>query len=320
MNVPEQYSFIRYLAAKKSVDDRALNRHVWGRLVQNLTRAVPTAPLRVLEIGAGIGTMFERMLEWELLYNADYTAIDSQSENIVHVHRRLPRWADTHGFDCQEVAPNCWNLVSQERHVVARFEDCDLFQFIARETSQHEWDLLVAHAFMDLMDIPLTLQQLTKLLVPGGLVYFTVNFDGATILEPQIDPELDEHIQKLYHQTMDQRVTNGRPSGDSRAGRHLFEHLQHSGIQVLGAGASDWVVFPELNKYPDDEAYFLHFIIHTIQQALSGHPQMDSTRFTDWVNERHAQVERGQLVYIAHQLDFLGKVSRADFAPQSDPQ
>jgi len=320
MNVPEQYSFTRYLAAKKSVDDRALNRHVWGTLAQNLPSAVPSTPLRVLEIGTGIGTMFERMLEWELFSNADYTAIDSQSENIAHVHHRLPDWANAHGYDCQEVAPNSWSLASQARRAVARFEDCDLFQFIAREAGQQGWDLLVAHAFLDLMDISLTLQQLTKLLIPGGLVYFTINFDNATIFEPQLDPELDERIQKLYHQTMDQRITDGRPSGDSRAGRHLFEHLRHSGIQVLDAGASDWVVFPETQAYPQDEAYFLHFIIHTIQQALGENPQMDPIRFTDWVNKRHAQIERGQLVYIAHQLDFLGKVSRADAAQRSNPQ
>lgn len=306
----EQYSFTRYLAAKKRVDDLALNRHVWETLAQNLPQAVPEVPLRVLEIGAGIGTMLERMLEGELLSYAEYTAIDSQSENIAHVRRRLPAWAAAHGYSCQEEAPNTWTLINQARQVKAHFEDCDLFQFITREAGRRKWDLLVAHAFLDLMDIPTTLKQLTNLLVPGGLVYFTINFDGATILEPEIDPELDERIQTLYHQTMDQRLTDGESSGDSRTGRHLFQHLKYSGIQVLDAGASDWVVFPEMHGYQEDEAYFLHFIIHTIQQALSGHPQLDPKCFTDWGNERHAQVERGELVYIAHQLDFLGKTSQ----------
>jgi SAM-dependent methyltransferase len=320
VNVPKQFSFSRYLAAKKSVDDRALNQHVWEALVRNLPQPVPGAPLRVLEIGAGIGTMLERMLEWELLSYADYTAIDSQSESIAHVRQRLPSWADAHGYSCQEGHPNNWMLERQMHRIEARFEACDLFKFITRETGRRKWDLLVAHAFLDLMDIPNTLKQLTRLLVPSGLVYFTINFDGATILEPELDPELDERIQKLYHQTMDQRITDGRFSGDSRAGRHLFEHLKHSGIQVLDAGASDWVVFPEAQGYPEDQAYFLHFIIDTIRQALSGHPEVNSRRFVEWVNERHAQVERAQLVYIAHQLDFLGKAAQVDSVPQSNQQ
>ena len=54
--------FQRYLSAKKSVDDRALNQHVWQSLHAALCiQSEPAAPLRVIEIGAGIGTMVERM-------------------------------------------------------------------------------------------------------------------------------------------------------------------------------------------------------------------------------------------------------------------
>ncbi len=64
MPLPETYSFPRYLAAKRSVDDRALNRQVRDALCRALPLAAPDAPLRVLEIGAGDGAMFERMLTW----------------------------------------------------------------------------------------------------------------------------------------------------------------------------------------------------------------------------------------------------------------
>ena len=58
------YSFTRYLEAKKGIDDRSLNRHVWNALVQRLERSksTPDKPIQILEIGAGIGTMIERML------------------------------------------------------------------------------------------------------------------------------------------------------------------------------------------------------------------------------------------------------------------
>jgi len=70
----------------------------------------------------------------------------------------------------------------------------------------------------------------------------------------------------------------------------------------------DWVVFAGANGYPADEAYFLHDIIHTIGTALAGNPQLDAELLSTWVAQRHAQIEQGTLVYIAHQLDVLGRV------------
>lgn len=162
---------------------------------------------------------------------------------------------------------------------------------------------------VDLVDIPTTLPLLFSMLREGGLFYFTINFDSVTIMEPVIDPHLDELIVSLYHQTMDERIVNGKISGDSRAGRRLFTYLKDAGAQILDAGGSDWVVFSCPAGYPKDEAYFLHFIIHTIHGALERHPQMDAARLAVWAARRHAQVESGELVCIIHQLDFVGRVS-----------
>lgn len=276
------YSFPRYLAAKKSVDDRALNWRVW----QAMAEALP-APARILEIGAGIGTMVERFEEHGLLAGREYTAVDNQPDNMTTARRRLGH------------LPNDIHL-----------ETSDLFDFIRREQGKQTWDLLIAHAFLDLMDIPATLPPLFSLLKPGGHFYFTINFDGATILQPTIDPVLDAQIEQLYHQTMDARITNGRPSGDSRSGRHLFYHLRQAGGEILAAGSSDWVVFAGADGYPADEAYFLQFIIHTMQEALADHPELDAARFADWIRQRQQQIERGKLVYIAHQIDFFGRVPK----------
>jgi hypothetical protein len=79
-------------------------------------------------------------------------------------------------------------------------------------------------------------------------------------------------------------------------------------VEILDVGSSDWVIFAGPHGYPSDEAYFLHFIIHTIGTALQGHPKLDPVRLRYWVAQRHAQIEAGSLVYIAHQLDFLGRV------------
>jgi SAM-dependent methyltransferase len=273
-------NFIRYLEAKKTVDDQALNKDVWQRL-QQLMLEKPD----ILEIGAGIGTMIERLAA-ENVFWSSYTAIDNQPANIAMAQSRL-----------SPLTPALQPIL----------EAIDLFEFMAREKGKQTWDLIIAHAFLDLIDIPTTLPGLLALLKPDGLCYFTLNFDGLTSLEPQIDPHLDALIEGLYHETMDNRIVNGRPSGDSRSGRHLFSHLRQNKINIIAAGSSDWVVFAGKDGYAADEAYFLHFIIHTIHQALRGHPQLKAAQFDAWIAQRHAQVETGKLVYIAHQIDFLGQ-------------
>lgn len=292
----EPPSFQRYLSSKKTVDDRALNKDVWHALQTNM----PPQP-RILEIGAGIGTMAERLLEKGLIRDGCYTAVDNNPANIQTAQTRLNNLQNNINFQLEAI---------------------DLFDFAQREQGVQTWDVLIAHAFLDLMDIEATLPILFSLLKPGGLFYFTINFDGATILEPAIEPEFDTLVERLYHQTMDDRMTNGRFSGDSRSGRHLFTHLRNNNTQILAAGSSDWVIFanPPLpsassgndnlgsGNYPADEAYFLHFIIHTMHQALKDHPQLDEGKFNNWITQRHQQIEAGELVYIAHQLDFLGTI------------
>jgi SAM-dependent methyltransferase len=279
----ETDAFGRYLAAKKTVDDRALNRQVWGVMAQKVREI---RPLHILEIGAGIGTMAERLVAWDVVGEAVYTAVDALPSNIATAQKRL-----------------------QSLPLQLELEAIDLFDFVAREQGQRQWDLLIAHAFLDLMDMPRTLPQLFSLLRPGGYFYFSLNFDGATILQPTIDPPFDALVEQLYHRTMDERMTDGRPSGDSQSGRHLFGHLRQAGAEILAAGSSDWVLFGRDGRYPADEAYFLHFIVETMRGALADRAALDNGRFLNWIAQRHAQIEAGELIYIAHQLDFFGRYS-----------
>jgi SAM-dependent methyltransferase len=316
MPIPHTYSFARYLSAKKSVDDRALNRYVWQSLVAALPRATPEQPLQILEVGAGLGAMVERLVASPMLTHATYTAIDLEPTLIAEARRRLPQWAAAQGLQVQQDSQAHARPGGHEIHMQRPGQDIrvateaiDLWRFVTREQGQRTWDLLIAQALLDLVHVPTTLPALLSLLRPGGLLYCPITFDGGTVFQPEIDLEFDAAIEACYHQTMDQRLVAGKPSGDSRTGRHLFTHLQAAGAEVLAAGSSDWVVFAGSNGYSADEAYFLHFIIHTMHTALAGHPHLDAERFTAWMAQRHAQVEQGTLVYIAHQLDLLGRVS-----------
>jgi SAM-dependent methyltransferase len=306
----ESISFIRYLEAKKSVDDRSLNSRVWDSLADQLSQLRITAPLRIIEAGAGIGTMLERMLESHLFQEAYYTGLDIEPDIIAHARARLPVWASEHGFqvECRSQGPILLKKHSQS--ISAEYELADIQIYSSSYQNWSSYDLLVANAFLDLTEIRSSLPRLLRLLKNEGLFYLSINFDGVTILEPEIDPEFDRLVIDLYHRTMDERLTNGLPSGDSRAGRHLFGNVRQAGGQILAAGASDWVIFPGIDGYPEQDADFLHFIIHTIHTALRGHESLDQAYLDKWINIRHAQIKHSEMVYIAHQIDILGTMMK----------
>ena len=304
------FSFARYLAVKKSIDDRSLNRGVWDCLAESLPKSSPENPLKVLEVGAGIGTMIERMIAAGLLQDAIYTAIDANEAHIRIASERLADWGISRGFKI--IASKSGLQLEKEGHIIEiLLEAVDLYEFAERERGRKFWDLCIAHAILDLLNIPSTLPVLFNLIEERGsgrgYFYFSINFDGLTAFEPVLDSGFDECIQELYHRTMDERRSNGRPTGGSRSGRRLFNLLRESGAQLLAAGSSDWVVFPGRDGYTADEAYFLHFLIDTVSGALAGNLDLDPARFDSWVSRRHEQIEQGELSLIVHQLDFFGK-------------
>jgi len=298
------FNFIDYLVAKKSVDDRALNRNVLQSLVQHLGPIKALGPLDILDIGAGIGTTLERLVEWNILGNAAYTAIDLQPENIAEAARRLPLWAARLGFRIQQQAKGIFIFQRPHQRISVILHAINAFDFVARKVGLQKWDLVIAHAFWDIVDIPILLPDLLSLIRTDGFYYFTINFDGQTIFLPEIDPSLDREIINLYHRHMDEKTVGDRSVGGSQTGRKLFEQQKLAGGQIIDAGSSDWVVFPHENGYYEDEAYFLHCIVDTIQTALQDRAPFD---IYPWIEQRHRQIDQNELVFMTHQLDFLGK-------------
>lgn len=288
-----EYSFPQYLLSKQSVDDRALNKDVLSALKANLSQE----PIRIIEVGAGIGTMLRRLVRLDIIQRAEYVMVDEMAENIEYASEWVKAWAEETGLGVERSRENQVRVFDGARDVQIWFEQADVFDFIQK--NKKPADLLIAHAFLDLLPMPESLPKLLSL--TKGLAWLTVNFDGVTTFEPTIDEVLDARIERLYHETMDTRATGG----DSRSGRHLFGYLRNAGVNILEAGASDWVVYAKDGRYPDEEAYFLHFILHFFEDALTDHPELDAEAFTRWLQERHKQIDRGELVYIAHQMDFL---------------
>jgi SAM-dependent methyltransferase len=300
--MPEEYSFIRYLEAKRTVDDRALNRGIWRHLLGDLEVLQLKKSLQVLEVGTGLGTMLERMVEWGLSRDLKYTALDWDPSLVSRATERLSHWARYRGCRIDQREETCFFFEGSEQRIDLELICTDFLDFAKQGT--HTYDLLVTHAFLDLVHLETALPAMFSCLRPGGLFYFTLVFDGASIFRPPVDPEFDALVESCYHVSMDERGAGAGLAGHSQTGRMLLETLLERQIPILAAGSSDWVVYP---PYPEDEAYFLHHILHFMEDALKGCPDLDPRRLEQWLETRHRQVEADRLTYIAHQLDVLGQ-------------
>src|SRR3984957_11944973 len=291
------FDYARYLAAKTTVDDRALNRQVLAELRQLMPAGAP----RVLEIGAGLGTMVARLLDWGAVSAGEYILLDADRQLLDHSRQWLRDWAASRGLR-SDLLPDGLRVGDLR----VRLVHAELGSYLAANPGALA-DVLIANAVLDLVEVPTVLPGLLRLLAPGGVYWFTINYDGESVFVP--DHPCDEQIILAYHRDMDERVRYGRPAGESRTGRHLFHHLTAAGAPALAAGSSDWIVHagPDGN-YPGDEAYFLHSILNTIQDALRQHQDRVKPADLDaWLADRRRQLAASELIYIAHQLDFTGR-------------
>ncbi len=306
MTEPDTYSYPRYLQAKKTIDARALNRVVWAQFVEALIES-ESSPIRILEVGGGIGATVERVveaLEPRSVEAVTYTFVDIESENVEVARKSLSSWARDRGYSVSGHDPQVW--AEGPVDVSLQFVTADLYDVAAAHDGP-VYDALVAQAVFDLLRIPRALRTLGPLLRPNGLWYLPIHFDGVTAFEPSVDPNLDARIERLYHESMGEPPDQEGGRAGAHCGRRLLTRLRDAGATLLEVGSSDWVVFPQDGGYPGDEAYFLHHILHFVETELAGHPELNPGVFSKWISTRRRQVERGDLIYIAHQLDVLAR-------------
>ena len=303
MTEPATYNYPRYLQSKTSVDARALNRNVWADFLEHLTGP---SMLRIMEVGGGIGATVQRIVQGlkerpcETLH---YTFVDVTPENIDTAVSSLRTWAQERGYEVSGHTEQTWT--HRDLEVRLRFLTVDLMD-IQTEYDGPSVDALVGQAVLDLLPIEEALRALQSVLRDGGLWYLPLHYDGVTAFEPSFHPTLDENIERLYHESMSDAEQEGGREG-AVSGRRLLSYFQSRDRQIVAAGGSDWVVTPRNGTYSEDEAYFLYHILHFVEQELLGHPELDDASFRQWIDTRRRQVERGELIYIAHQLDILAR-------------
>jgi hypothetical protein len=290
-----------YLAAKKSIDDRALNHHVWETLRQALPETMGNEPANILEIGAGLGTMFQRIIDKRLLASPfTYVATDRDPGQLAAAWKYLSQWAENCHYTLSWFGKQHGRLSTAQADVSLILDLASAEELVDRSDSLGSFDLVIAHAVLDLLDFQAVLPQLFARLKEDGLAYLTCNFDGETIFLPACDG--DEEIIRRYHASMEQRL-----SGASQTGRRLMTFLQRPGMELLAVGSSDWVIFPRgRRRYSQEETYFLHAIIETVERELLKE-KCPFSGLARWARTRHKQVEAGELSFLARHLDLLAR-------------
>lgn len=298
-----EHADVRYLTAKRSVDERALSRRVRDRVVSEL----PRAP-RVVEAGPGVGVTVPRLLSWGVS-GGSYRGIEIDPGLVAHARQTVPAILRRAGHEVTRSPGGC-----RVEGLSARFDAGDAVDTLSQSENADGTrgaDLLIAQSFMDLVDHDAALEVFTRTLAPGGLAYFPLTFDGETIFQP--DHPRDEAVLEAYHQTMDDEA--GR---DSHAGRHLADALRARDGSLLDVAASDWIVRPRDGGYPHDEQYFLRQILEFVEAALEARPVAGAE---EWLATRREQLAQSQLMYVAHGFDLLyrtpGDVGGHDDAPDA---
>ena len=319
----------RYLDAKASVDDRAVD----GRVRDQLLSALPEGPT-VFDAGCGTGVALGRLREWGVDPEA-YHGVDTDA-GLIAVAR------DRH--DEPSVSFAAGDAVAAAERVATAERAAAPERTVTAGEPVPTPDLAVAGSFLDLVPVGEALDALAAAVAPGGLVYAPFTFDGTTGFAPS--HPADDLVERLYHAEIDAQA--GR---NTHAGRAAVDHCRRADGTLLAVGASDWIVRPTADgDYPADERYFLTTILGYVADALfadggdtptsrdtdasdtdasgtdaggadAGDPAswkptpravaaVDDTDHTvadlrDWLRTRRRQLAAGELVYLAHQLDVL---------------
>lgn len=289
-----------YLAAKKYIDDAALNSHV----LENLRRVLPAGrsgePLQVLEVGGGIGTMLARLVERKTFTGPlIYRLTDNDVTHLQAAGKYLTDWAQGQGFTLSWSTEQCGRLLTSKTDITVVLEELDLHKTEEHVVLRGAYDLVLAHGVLDLFDLSLVLPPLFRCLKSNGFIYSTCNFDGETIFLPE--HPADRRIVRYYHESMEKRIP-----GASHTGRRLLSYLHDQQKEILAVGSSDWIIHPSSIGYSEAQKVFLLAIIDMVEQALA--EQVEKIpELAIWTRQRRQQIEEGSLLFLAKHLDILAR-------------
>lgn len=290
------HALVRYLEAKRTVDNRSFSR----RVRETLHELLPSEP-EIIDVGAGTGATVPRLLDSGI--GGSYRGIDSSERLTAYARAVRSRELRFRGYDVT-TSPDGMFTVNDtsnidtdtqsdaESTLTVAFETADALTAV---TNTNDIDLLMAQQFMDLVSIEDALDVFLDALRPGGLAYFPLTFDGTTVFQP--DHPADNAVETAYHDAID-----AIPDRDSHAGRHLLDALRDRPGTVRAVDAADAIVYPQGNTYQGDEQYYLQQLLAFVEETVTSDvvPEIN-----EWITSRRQQISDGLLSYVGHRYDIL---------------
>lgn len=300
--VNETFDYVNYLDVKKNIDDKSLNQSVWNSFALWLnSKSEQKDFLKLMEVGAGIGTMIERLLDASLLRRCHYIALEPEAPFKEAAKTRLMSWANSKGMTFDINTEGLWLLGNNNSD---NSDDLDVrIEWIAADADKiallfenESLDLILSHAVIDLLPVPKIMPVILSKLKQQGAFYFSINFSGQTCFFPE--EQDDQDIADNYHQDMDARFTD-MDWQPSLTGKALSQWLRNHGCSKVIDGESDWNL--DSNTHDASDALFIKNILDTIQKALKTKPGLAA-----WLTKRYRQLEQERLGIKISNCDCFG--------------
>ena len=310
------FDFPAYLEAKYQLDSTSLNSKVYAQFQDHLR---PIQGSRILDLGTGTGAMLRRIIELSPAGKVELIGLDQEERNLAIGLERIEETLKREGFAIAELrrSGEVKSIRGRKNRIDARV---DLLRGDITDSNTARalgsFDVVTAHAFMDLMPLKRIVAIIRSLLNAGGVFYSTLNYDGLTVLLPEYTrTTIERRLLRTYDRSMENRRARGLKTGGARSGTRLYRALVNGGFSVIGLGSSDWNVVPPAGGYSDEDKHFLAAIISMIEgearRAIAQNNErntvVDPTSLSEWLADRLDAVENSRLSMIVHQIDLLAK-------------
>jgi SAM-dependent methyltransferase len=297
-------SFQTYLEQKRPIDERSFDPDVWREARRRL---LTTDLVRVLDVGTGTGTMARRLMA---AWDADgaetatfrLTGVDLEERSLAEARARTKGLLERLGYGIAL----CGHGGKGRRTGRTVFYEYEQLDALSLGSLGARFDLVTAHAVLDLLPLDAALQAVVAVLAPRGALYTTINYDGSTqFLPSSSNPTFERELLAWYNKTMDDRRVGGMVTGGSRCGSNMIAAAERAGLKVAVVGSSDWHVKPGSNGYLESEHGLLKSLVWMVYVEGRRSPHWECRLVDHWLAERMAQIENGVLALRVVQTDML---------------